>query len=177
MTTNFLLKDMPDVVPVFIPVTLLSSSITVLQFLSIHSPIIKKDYFMSKTDKTYALIFDNVEPTNIKALEFIRMIATTNTIPYVSKNDPKIIEYVQLHNFFLIVITEDIRLLPSRFICRFIPIQIPHPTSNTLTHIFKQIASFKKVKMELADSILQLYYEMKIKHFNILKYLIEHTTL
>lgn len=168
---NFLLKDMDDVVPVFIPITPLSNSNTVLQFLANHSPIIKKDYFMSKTDKTYALIFDNVESSNTEALEFIRMIATTNTIPYVSKNDPKVIEYVQLHNFFLIVITEDIRLLPSRFISRFTPIQIPEPTTNTLTYIFKQIASFYKINNELIENILQLFYDMKIKNFNLLRYL------
>ncbi|OHT04291.1 Dynein heavy chain family protein [Tritrichomonas foetus] len=168
---NLLLRDMDDIIPIFMPITPLSNSNTALQFLSNHSPTTKKEYFMPKDDKTYAVIFDNIDPDDLQTLEFIRMIASSNKIPLSSKNDPKSLELVHLHNYFLIVVTEDIKKLQPRFITKFTPIQVFEPSQDTMKYIFVEIASHYGIDEDFVNDILKIAYGMKIPNFNALKLL------
>ena len=177
---NILLKHSDDnIMPIYLSsYTPYSNSTTesLLGFLEMHTQTTVKHSLTSKSDTTYALIFDQSNIHDIQTFELIRMIATTNTLPLYSNKDPKLLQYVHLHNFFIIVIIEDIRFLSSRFISKFTPIKINEPPVNTIKYILLQILTYFHVENTFINPLMKFLFSINFEHnmlFKIINLLIQ----
>ena len=81
--------------------------------------ITEEDY-----NNQYVLIIENLTKDDVQTMEFIRMILNEKKIRLYSPNDPKYSEYLTLPNLRVIVTTDCINSLPSRFLAKFVPIRI-----------------------------------------------------
>lgn len=152
---QFVFLHSNDIVPITIPVTNSSNGYTLQKFISSLAPIITKKYMTLHDTKTYALIFDNVPSENLHALEFIRMLVSTSSIPSSSRNDSKYLDFLQVQHFFVIVLTDDISRMPSRFLSQFFIMHLNEPAPQTINYVISQISSQFDISPKLVECFSQ----------------------
>lgn len=157
---EFAFKGTNDVIPILIPVGPLSTEVTLLNFITTHTPVTTKDYVMQTKKYTYALIFDNVRPEYTHAIEFIRMITRYGSAPLLSSTDPKFFNLQIFKNYFVICVSDSINKFTSRFISNFIPIQITPPSINTVKHIATCVGRFFEVDTDFIDKVFSIIPEL-----------------
>ncbi|OHS94778.1 hypothetical protein TRFO_39050 [Tritrichomonas foetus] len=152
---KFIFHHNNDTIPITIPVSQISKGSDLIDFINLHTPIITKNYVMLHDTKTYALIFDNVPCDNFYALEFIKMLVDSSSFPVYSKKDPKFLDRLQVRNFYVIVIMEDISNLPVTFFSHFYIMHLNEPTSNTINYVLKHIGSQFGISPKLLAAVSQ----------------------
>ena len=158
---SFLFNNEPRVTPIYIPVSPLSTASSLFRFIRKHTDVTKKEYILSTNPKAYALIFDNVEPCCTEAIEFIRMLTTASCVPSISTSDPKMLEFVQLRNYFIIVTSRTLKGFSSRFVSQFTPLRMNAPTPSTNKHIFMRISEVFEMNAEFCEHVITLYESLK----------------
>jgi uncharacterized membrane protein YciS (DUF1049 family) len=116
-------------------------------------------------DRSYALIFENVLPTHRRALEVIRMIVSVGAIPQVSKNDPKILDFVKLRNFVVVVTTDSLTGFSNRFLSYFVPMRIAHYQKSTWNYIFEKVAESYGIHPGLAVRMFAFLFALPDRDF------------
>jgi energy-coupling factor transporter ATP-binding protein EcfA2 len=157
--------ECPDVVPAIVPCSELSTKESLLKFIALHSPTAVKDYILSKDDRTYALIFENVLPTHQRTLEVIRMIVSVGALPQVSRNDPKILDFIKLRNFVVLVTTESLAGFSNRFLSYFVPMRIAQYQKTTWKFIFEKVAESYGINPVLAICMFPFLYTLPDREF------------
>lgn len=167
---SFLFHKDPRIIPIHIPVSPLSTAQTLFQFIRKHSNVTKKDYILSSNPKIYALIFDNVDPSFTEAVEFIRMLTNTSSVPSFSTSDSKLFELVQLRNYFVVVTATTINTFPARFVSQFVPLRMNAPTSSTSKFVFTSISQVFEMNSDFSQQAFSLFEALK-PQFNVMRLL------
>ena len=164
---NFFFSQNSEFIPVYVPNGPHSTNSTMSIFISTHCSVIKKKYFMLPETKIFALVFENVDPSNLTVVEFIRMIVSSRTIANVSPNDSNFLEVIDLRNYFVIVTGEKIEEFPARFLSMFTPIHLIEPVTSTKKHIFMNNSTFFGLEEKFADKCFSLIEQTAPTNFNI----------
>ncbi|KAK8898650.1 hypothetical protein M9Y10_000942 [Tritrichomonas musculus] len=149
---KFIFRDSDDVIPMVIPVSKWSTKTTLTQFINLHSRIIQKKYSLTERSKTYALIFDNLPPNNMKAIEFIRMLMATSSVPITSRKDPKYLDILQIRNFLVIVASRSLSSFPPRFIAHFCPMKLDQPSNITVNEIYHGLGKHYNINSQIVET-------------------------
>ena len=151
---KFLFSRKTNYIPVTIPVTNFSTGKTLLRYISNFTSLLLNDQQTQNDIHKFVLIFDNLPPTNINAIEFIRQIVSSNSLYRYSDKDPKVLDYVGLNNFIVIVTTNKLSMLPLRFISNFMSIQLFPYSFNTISHIFSSTANALGLDSSIISTLL-----------------------
>ena len=156
---KFVFNYSDDIIPIIIPISKITTGQDIFEFIEMHAPIIKKDYDIIRDSKTYALIFDNVPYDNLHAIEYIRMLVSTSSIPITSRKDSKFLSHLQLHSFFVIVLTENIAKLPINFLRHFYLMHLDSPTNSSMKFIIQEMASQFRISSKIITAITSIAEE------------------
>ena len=154
-------KCCEGVIPIVIPSSKYHSQESILPFIESHSSLLTRVQSPSSQNHIFALIFENVEPSHINLMEFIRMILVERQIPIYSSGDQKIYNTQKLRNFIVIVTTRQYHKLPIRFSSLFMPIYLRNITITTASFITVKIMNaygnneiFSKELIKICNQIL-----------------------
>ena len=140
---HLLFNDNPSFQPIYINVSESTSNDSILQFLGTHTLATVKKYVMMNRDQRYVLIFEDVSPQNLRAIEVIRMLIEKKKLPQTIETDPKFLNYAEVSSFSVLVTSShSIQKFPKRFVSHFMPINLPQISPETIHHIFHSKAAF-----------------------------------
>ncbi|OHT03622.1 Dynein heavy chain family protein [Tritrichomonas foetus] len=165
---RILLRDRERYHPVFINASDSLDTETIISYIALHTPLLSKTA-PAPTSKTYVLIFDGVMKQHTEIIEFIRMIVSEHSIPLNSVNDEKVFEFAKINQFTVIVTTRDYKLLPSRFLVNFCPVQLQQISEMTTTFIAEKILRTYNYDEETAESSVRLALMIISQYPNISK--------
>lgn len=154
---KLLFKEHSDFIPVYVPFTQQSTSMSLIDYLRLHTHVIAKDYTLDTDDKKYALIFENLSPDNITVCEFIRKLIKSPKFFITNQNDPKVIEQVSFRSFIVIVTTDVFDKFSARFLSLFSPVQHATPATTTVKYTLTQICRVVGIPNSLSELVCLLY--------------------
>ncbi|OHS96659.1 Dynein heavy chain family protein [Tritrichomonas foetus] len=148
---KFIFRNSQDIIPMVIPVSKWSTKHSLQQFILTHSNILQKQYMLATEMKTHALIFDNLPPNNMKAIEFIRMLVTSSFVPVTSRKDPKYLDMLQMKNYFVIVTSRSLSNFPPRFLAKFFLMKLDEPSNISIREIYNGLGKHFNINQRLVD--------------------------
>ena len=155
----------PNFIPIFIPVTISATGRSLLSFIRSHTPVITKNYAMMKSKNVYALIFEDVPPSNYIASEFIRQIIERKKVSIASKIDQKYFEEFPIRNSVVIVTSSNMKQFGRRFMKNLVPVYLPSPTISSMDHIFGSLENYFQFSDELKIMFKGLFRNLRNNGF------------
>ena len=159
---KFILRDQANsIISLIIPVNKYSTKKSLQSYIKNYSYIFQKQTISETEDKTFVLIFDNVPPDNLNAIEFIRMLVSVNKLPVMSKTDPKYLEFLYLRKFMVIVTCQTISNFNARFLSKFFLMKLDNPSSQTIKEIYEGLGKYFHVNNTLINNVYSVTEKFK----------------
>ena len=136
---DYVFNSYPDIVPIKIPVEPASTQETLQAFINGHINLLRKPGESDVDIPRVAYIFDNVDPTNVCVLEYIRSL--------FSKKKQELIHYQ-----IFVTTRFSINMFPIRFLSKFVPMSIPEQSIYTREFIFKSVAKSLMISDEYVNA-------------------------
>lgn len=148
---SFMLHNSDVVCPIEIILTPIISTDDIIEIIQTQTNLVRKLKINLEPPKLFALVFSNIDSANISVLEFIRQLMATKKIQLTSHIDPKMLDEVQIEDFFVVIKATDISKIPSRFISHFTPIQLLEYPTSTKMYICKKAMNAFGINSDLIE--------------------------
>lgn len=140
-----------DYLPIFIPTSVTKTAESLFNFIDSHTTTTTK--FVTNSKKV-VFIFEDISRENKEAIEFVRMILTTFSIVLYSPSDPRLYQKAQINDFSVIVTTQDLTELPTRFVSLFAPVSILPMQTETVKYVLTNLLMSFEVAPSMSEKIL-----------------------